>query len=1513
MRTRHLAFGSLAALTMGMGLSAVAAVGDAVDLSLFEKVTDVQVSGAQGPSAIANVAVPVRLSASNIDYADFAADGSDLRVVDVAGNLLAHEIEVWDPAGESLVWVNIPSLPTGGTCVRFCHKATAGAVLPAVNAADVWNAKYAGVWHFADTDRNGIKDSAGKVADGSTPHAVTQLGEVGAVGKGILISNSDTKDNKQGGVKLPAPAVEGDTFTLSFWAKHRLADYYYDHLLFNKPSSSATGGGFALEMDNTGAGQRIFGGDGTYGTLNYDKAKMADWTHVTVVFSGAWTTPDGAVNTNTAFYVNGAYRGSLRLGAATFNTSRPFTVGNDSDFADGGPDVSFKGWMDEVRVSPGAMTVDEVATRHAAMAEPTFTRVLQKLDTSVYHNRTAVNVGLTKGESVANVPVLVRLSAAQAGFSYEPFAADGSDIRFADAEGHVLAHELVTWNTAGESQFWVMLPTLPASGATFYLYHNLKEGASVPAVDCSTMWKTGYRGVWHFDDADAIVDATGTIGAGAVKATDVEVTLLGQEGKIGKSVLVSDATDTKSSLGGVVIPNFRHTGRFTVSGWLWHRDQSMYYDHLFFTKNKRSDNDYGFAIEMDYNYANARAVGYQGDVIASLGFWNETWSRGKWAHVAYVYDGTNVTMYLNGESHGTKTITPVRDGDRAFVIGNGNTPDVSWKGRIDEVRFSTGGETACDIDAKYKAMADEKFVTLGTRETLGDGAEVYSLNVGYDAHVYGRFAPEDHVDVAGYPVRLWSNFASLADNACAHPAPDTVEIHGVYASSLGWTFPQLIPNKEYEVRVHLIDNTFTDAGKRLQRITVNGVVKAEDIDVAAQAGGRLRVAIEEAVRAVADANGRISLKVDATVDNAQVHAVEVVDPTGDGTPLKPVLRTATVTPSGTQISVGAQTGLTTYEIRRRKAGGAYETVATGRPLDSVLLGETGTDWLYSVRGTANGKTGEWSDEVAPRALGANGAPQGWAGVSVQSPARTVTDGKTGRVWQPHTAYPYAGLTYSSSSGILTDWWDVDSAVLKGGLGYGSYQYCVTNLLPSTHYTLRLYTGETYYGDVDKRQGYLLVNGDVWEHLPSAQGIDFFGHFGRYRMGCLEYETISDHLGRVYLRGVNVKDNNQFAAFELTPALSDAPAGAHLTVRNAQTNAKEGEILSMTTDALSFDWTTGAPEGADEDGNEIVLAGCVEVPVADTYTFSIEQNGNGFLYVDDVPLATVFGSGRQTASGSRELCAGTHAVRYRVNQRGGVAKGSVFWQTASGSIARQVVGGARLRQPQEVAVGNDGAGKWRLRHVNTYRQGADVYPIGTAPDNGSTRYRLVSTGVDFWTTNEHYPFFSQRVTGDGSLTVRLLRMQGMAASYTSFGLMMRTTDGSTNMNWDWCLANYMETGSIVPNIKMGLRVRGDADASNGRSVANILQLASADQKDGSTLIGINLPLWYRMTRKGTAVTMSWSRDGETWKEISTQTVSATDEVYVGLTALANASGTPEYEFDSLTSTFREDRPTIIFIR
>ena len=68
--------------------------------------------------------------------------------------------------------------------------------------------------------------------------------------------------------------------------------------------------------------------------------------------------------------------------------------------------------------------------------------------------------GYTLSGSLANFPVLVRLTAAEGGFSYATASADGSDIRFTLADGTILPSEVALWNPGGESQIWVSVPTL---------------------------------------------------------------------------------------------------------------------------------------------------------------------------------------------------------------------------------------------------------------------------------------------------------------------------------------------------------------------------------------------------------------------------------------------------------------------------------------------------------------------------------------------------------------------------------------------------------------------------------------------------------------------------------------------------------------------------------------------------------------------------------------------------------------------------------------------------------------------------------------------------------------------------------------------------------------------------------------------------------------------------------------------------------------------------------------------
>ena len=92
---------SLCALA-ALFLASFAANATELDTILFAKKSDITVSGYAGSTTLANFPVLVRLAANSpdgFDYAECAADGSDLRFADANGDLIPHEIDTWNTSG----------------------------------------------------------------------------------------------------------------------------------------------------------------------------------------------------------------------------------------------------------------------------------------------------------------------------------------------------------------------------------------------------------------------------------------------------------------------------------------------------------------------------------------------------------------------------------------------------------------------------------------------------------------------------------------------------------------------------------------------------------------------------------------------------------------------------------------------------------------------------------------------------------------------------------------------------------------------------------------------------------------------------------------------------------------------------------------------------------------------------------------------------------------------------------------------------------------------------------------------------------------------------------------------------------------------------------------------------------------------------------------------------------------------------------------------------------------------
>ena len=75
------------------------------------------------------------------------------------------------------------------------------------------------------------------------------------------------------------------------------------------------------------------------------------------------------------------------------------------------------------------------------------------------------------GVVLTDFQVLVRLSADIEGFSYSDFRQDnGVDLAFLDGDKNLLAHEIDTWNTEGESLVWVKIPAFQRGTKIYMVY-----------------------------------------------------------------------------------------------------------------------------------------------------------------------------------------------------------------------------------------------------------------------------------------------------------------------------------------------------------------------------------------------------------------------------------------------------------------------------------------------------------------------------------------------------------------------------------------------------------------------------------------------------------------------------------------------------------------------------------------------------------------------------------------------------------------------------------------------------------------------------------------------------------------------------------------------------------------------------------------------------------------------------------------------------------------------------------
>ena len=145
----------------GVVLFAFTASATTIDPSNYDYSMTISPAAGRIATTLSNFPLLVRLSSTRqpwLDPADCGTGGADLRFALADGTLLAHEIDTWNPSGESFVWVNVPSL-SPVTEIKVYWGVKNASLAPAVNAADTWP-DYVAVYHLGEGEKYAYDSSA---------------------------------------------------------------------------------------------------------------------------------------------------------------------------------------------------------------------------------------------------------------------------------------------------------------------------------------------------------------------------------------------------------------------------------------------------------------------------------------------------------------------------------------------------------------------------------------------------------------------------------------------------------------------------------------------------------------------------------------------------------------------------------------------------------------------------------------------------------------------------------------------------------------------------------------------------------------------------------------------------------------------------------------------------------------------------------------------------------------------------------------------------------------------------------------------------------------------------------------------------------------------------------------------------------------------------------------------------------------------------------------------------------
>jgi hypothetical protein len=312
------------------------------------------------PENLVDFPVLVVLNSSRIDYTRTQNAGQDLRFVDSNdATVLKHEIEKWDEAGTSYVWVKVPQIDASSSTdfIYVYYGNPSASAPPAADAEQVWDSGFKMVHHLEETSGAHV-DSSSNNNDSVVIDVATQGSAAGQIDGADVFSAAST-DHIDVANNATLNVGAGESMTVEAWMR---------------TSTTGSPQHVASKEESPGAGWDLMVWSSNEARFTvYDDAVPASATvQAVVVTDNAWHYLVGRWNrvTSTAeLFVDGVSAATTTngsLGASSFSGPGPFVIGEEGDASRG---FNFNGTIDEVRFSKVPRSSDWIKAQNLSMRD----------------------------------------------------------------------------------------------------------------------------------------------------------------------------------------------------------------------------------------------------------------------------------------------------------------------------------------------------------------------------------------------------------------------------------------------------------------------------------------------------------------------------------------------------------------------------------------------------------------------------------------------------------------------------------------------------------------------------------------------------------------------------------------------------------------------------------------------------------------------------------------------------------------------------------------------------------------------------------------------------------------------------------------------------------------------------------------------------------------------------------------------------------------------------------------